>query len=33
MILVDTNIISELMRDAPEPRVLAWIDAERRADL
>lgn len=33
MILVDTNIISELMRDAPEPRVLAWIDAERRVDL
>lgn len=33
MILVDTNVISELMRDTPEPSVLAWIDAERRSDL
>lgn len=33
MILVDTNILSELMREVPEPQVVAWIDAERRSDL
>ena len=27
MILLDTNVVSELMRSAPEPAVLAWIDA------
>ena len=27
MILLDTNIVSELMKSAPEPSVLAWIDA------
>lgn len=26
MILLDTNVISELMRPQPEPRVLAWVD-------
>ena len=26
MILLDTNVISELMRPQPEPRVLAWAD-------
>ena len=26
MILLDTNIVSELMKSAPEPSVLAWID-------
>lgn len=26
MILLDTNVLSELMRVAPEPRVLAWLD-------
>ena len=26
MILLDTNVISELMRPHPEPRVLAWAD-------
>lgn len=25
MIALDTNIISELMRDAPNPRVAAWV--------
>lgn len=27
MILLDTNLISELMRPMPQPRVLAWADA------
>lgn len=27
MILLDTNVVSELMKSAPEPAVLAWIDA------
>lgn len=26
MILLDTNVVSELMRARPEPRVLAWLD-------
>ena len=28
MIVLDTNVISELWRAAPEPNVLAWIDAQ-----
>lgn len=28
MILLDTNVISEPLRHAPEPRVIAWIDAQ-----
>lgn len=28
MILLDTNVISEWMRTAPDPRVLAWLDAQ-----
>ena len=28
MILIDTNVISELWKVAPDPRVLAWIDAQ-----
>ncbi len=28
MILVDTNVVSEPWRPAPDPRVLAWIDAQ-----
>ena len=27
MILLDTNVISEMMRPAPAPDVLAWLDA------
>ena len=33
MILLDTNIVSELMRAAPEPRVVAWLDAQPEADI
>jgi predicted nucleic acid-binding protein len=28
MILLDTNIISELWRAAPDPHLLAWVDAQ-----
>lgn len=28
MILLDTNVLSELMRSKPDPRVLAWVDAQ-----
>lgn len=28
MILVDTNVISELWRISPDPGVLAWVDAQ-----
>lgn len=33
MILLDTNIVSELMRPAPEPRVVEWLDAQPAADV
>lgn len=28
MIVLDTNVISELARPAPDPAVLAWVDAQ-----
>ena len=28
MILLDTSVMSEPLRHAPEPRVIAWIDAQ-----
>lgn len=28
MILLDTNLVSEPLRPAPDPRVLAWLDAQ-----
>lgn len=28
MILLDTNVMSEPLRQTPEPRVIAWIDAQ-----
>lgn len=28
MILLDTNVVSEPLRHVPEPRVIAWIDAQ-----
>ena len=28
MILLDTNVVSEPLRAAPEPRVVAWLDAQ-----
>jgi predicted nucleic acid-binding protein len=33
MILLDTNVVSELMRQAPEPKVLEWLDAQPPADV
>lgn len=33
MIVVDTNVASELMRAAPDPTVRRWVDARRGADL
>lgn len=33
MFVLDTNVVSELMRDVPQPEVLAWVDARARRDL
>lgn len=33
MILLDTNVLSELMRAKPDPAVVAWIDAQPAQDL
>ena len=33
MIVVDTNVVSELMRLTPEPAVMAWFSGQDSADL
>jgi toxin FitB len=33
MIILDTNILSELMRPSPEARVLVWMDGLHRSDI
>ena len=33
MIVLDTNVISELMRSEPHPAVFAWAAAQTRASL
>jgi len=33
MILLDTNVLSELMRPVPDPRVFAWVDAQPASSL
>lgn len=33
MILLDTNVLSELMRAKPDPDVVAWVDAQSIQDL
>jgi predicted nucleic acid-binding protein len=33
MILLDTNVLSELMRSKPDPKVIAWVDAQPGSDL
>ena len=33
MIILDTNVVSEPLRPAPEPAVLAWLDAQAPATL
>nr|WP_294564009.1 type II toxin-antitoxin system VapC family toxin [uncultured Rhodopila sp.] len=30
MLILDTNVVSEFMRDAPNPVVLAWLDRQDR---
>ncbi len=32
MILLDTNVISELSKPAPNPKVAAWLDANEWRD-
>jgi predicted nucleic acid-binding protein len=31
--MLDTNVVSELMRPMPNPAVLAWVDAQSDRDL
>ena len=33
MLLLDTNVVSELMRATPEAKVLAWVDEQRASSL
>lgn len=33
MILLDTNVLSELMRTHPSPNVIRWLDTQADADL
>lgn len=33
MIVVDTNVVSELMRPSPSPSVVAWVRASRASQL
>lgn len=33
MILLDTNVVSEVMRPTPEPVVAAWLDSQLKEDL
>jgi hypothetical protein len=33
VIVLDTNVISEVLRPSPEPAVLAWLRVNRRRDL
>jgi predicted nucleic acid-binding protein len=33
MIILDSNVVSQLMRPAPEPRVLRWLDSQAAEDL
>jgi predicted nucleic acid-binding protein len=33
MIVLDTNVLSELLRPKPEPRVMAWLDEQPRASV
>jgi len=33
MIVLDTNVISEMMRPAPSPLVISWLDAQRAETL
>ena len=33
MIVIDTNVVSELMRSTPEPAVMAWFSGQDSAEL
>ena len=33
MFLLDTNVVSELMRPSPEPKVRTWLDGQVTADV
>jgi predicted nucleic acid-binding protein len=33
MIVLDTNVLSELLRPEPEPRVMSWLDEQPRASV
>jgi toxin FitB len=33
VIVLDTNVVSELMRKAPEPRVVCWVDGFSASDV
>jgi hypothetical protein len=33
MIVLDTNVLSELLRPSPEARVMAWLDEQPRASV
>ena len=33
MIILDSNVLSELMRPSPEPRVIAWLDRQPLASI
>jgi toxin FitB len=33
MILLDTNVLSELMRPMPDPKVVRWLDARPEEDI
>jgi toxin FitB len=33
MILLDTNVLSALMRQAPDPQVIAWLDKQPRTSV
>jgi predicted nucleic acid-binding protein len=33
MIVLDTNVVSELMRGTPEPSVITWLGQQRSAEL
>ena len=33
MIVLDSNVISEFMRDAPDPKVVLWLDSQPRSSI
>ena len=33
MIVLDTNVISEFMRESPDPRVVLWLDSQPRSSI